>query len=77
MSVAPAPAGRVYTFGKNATPAVVLKTYRELYEFATRRPALWARCHPSQAEIFESLWPGAVVADPRIQRGNVMLGVED
>jgi len=80
MTTETAPAGRVYQFPPFKTPAgpqLVLGSARFAYREREGKDALWARCHPSQAEIFEALWPGAVVADSRIQRGNLMLGVED
>lgn len=76
MSATTAPAGRVYAIPKTGKLEQLIDWARSAYVEREGRPALWARCHPSQAELFESLWPGAVVADPRIQRGNLMLGVE-
>lgn len=76
MSVT-APAGRVYRFDRKREPAVVLTDATCAYRSVEHKPARWARVNPSQLDLFAPLWPGCVVADPRVQRNNLMLGVEE
>ncbi len=71
-----APVGRLYWFNAKARPAVILEWSRDLYTTAQGVAPTYLRCHPSQVDLFAPLWPGAVVADPRVLRGTIMLGVD-
>lgn len=72
-----APAGRLYWLGSRShTLAEVVAWATQRYAEVEGRPATWLRCHPSQEALLAPHWPGAVIGDPRVQRGTIMLGGE-
>lgn len=66
--------GRGYRYGPKQDPSAFLQWARERYLEQERRPATYCAVHPDGLERFAGLWPGAVVEDRRVLRGEIMLG---
>lgn len=76
MSTSTAPPGRVYNIS-GAKPKELedyLNYFRLLYTRSCGSEPTWLRCHPSQFEQFQTIWPGAVVAEDAQLKGTIRLG---
>lgn len=68
--------GRAYRYAPKQDPAVFLAWARERYAEVEGRPATYCAVHPDGFERFSLIWPGSVVEDRRVLRGEIMLGVD-